>query len=38
VLHICNQWKIECCNTVVVGDHGHDMECGKAAGAGNETD
>ncbi|CAB4017259.1 haloacid dehalogenase-like hydrolase domain-containing At2g33255 [Paramuricea clavata] len=33
VLHICNQWKIECCNTVVVGDHRHDIESGKAAGA-----
>jgi HAD superfamily hydrolase (TIGR01549 family) len=36
VLHICEQWKIECCNTVVVGDHKQDLECGKAAGTGRE--
>ncbi|XP_028411278.1 haloacid dehalogenase-like hydrolase domain-containing protein At2g33255 [Dendronephthya gigantea] len=33
VLHICKEWKIQCCNTVVVGDHLQDIKCGKAAGA-----
>ena len=36
MFHICKQWKIECCNTVFVGDHKHDIECGEAAGSGNE--
>ena len=36
VFHICKQWKIECCNVVVVGDHRHDIECGKSAGTGIE--
>ena len=33
VFHICKQWKIECCNTVFVGDHKHDIECGQSAGS-----
>ena len=33
VFHICKQWNIKCCNTVFVGDHKHDIECGHAAGS-----
>lgn len=38
MLHICKEWKIQCCNTVVVGDHLQDIESGKAAGTGRDND
>ena len=34
VLHICKQWDVKPCNTVMVGDHLHDIQCGTEAGAG----
>ncbi|XP_031574120.1 uncharacterized hydrolase YOR131C-like [Actinia tenebrosa] len=30
--HICKEWGIKPCNAVMVGDHFHDINCGKKAG------
>lgn len=34
LLHICKQWGVHPRNVVMVGDHLHDIQCGKDAGSG----
>lgn len=33
LLHICKQWEVHPRNVVMVGDHLHDIQCGKDAGS-----
>ena len=37
ILHICKQWGVKPYNTVMVGDHFHDIQCGTSAGAGKHA-
>lgn len=36
LLHICRDWGVHPKNVVMVGDHLHDIQCGKSAGSGQQ--
>ena len=37
LLHICKEWGVHPRNVVMVGDHLHDIQCGKEAGSGKDS-